>query len=487
MKRVVAVLPLAFAGCVYYNGLWSAHQMARDARRQEAAGEMAQARSSWSLAALRAESVAVHHPTSGWLADALVLQGEGLAGSYGCVDARAPLTRALAITTDVALRERALLAEATCALRDSDAALAERLADSVLVSRDRDRRSQAASLAGRAALFRGAPDSAVVLLARSTLHTAGIERVLVLLRLGRVDAADALCDTVARSRPLEEEWDSIFTTFAAVAGTERASRVVARIASRARMSGGARARVYLEDGDRLLAAGAFDSADARYVQAGGAAPDSAEADVARLRRIRERLAGRATLESLPVITRALTPLVELGSAVTEARRLVAIVRRIQETDSTVVSTFRNGEIARDSLGAHRLASDLWLHFARRQPASVYAPKAILAALPITSPLTDSLVAVLDSAYPTSPYTLALHGKATAAYTDAEDSLARLFGFRDVGLAFVAMREAVATRWAPPVPGPKGPRLEDLPPPIRRAPVPSRNPVRPQSSTTDIQP
>lgn len=487
MRRLAAALPFALAGCVYYNGLWSAHQFARDARRQEAAGQVAQARTSWALAALRAESVAVRHPTSRWLADALVLQGEGLAGSFGCADARAPLTRALTITTDVALRERALLAQGMCALGDSDAALAGRLADSVLASKDADRRSHAAALAGRAALLRGAPDTAVMFLARSTLRTAAVARVLVLLRLGRVEDADALCDTLVQRRPLEGEWDSVFTTFAEVAGAERASRVVGRITPRARWSGGARARAYLDDGDRLLRIDQFDSADARYVQAGRAAPDSAEADIAQFRRIRARLIGRATPESLSAISMALAPLAEHGAAVTEARQLVAVIRRLQTTDSTALSAFRNGELARDSLGAHRLAAEILLRFARGRPTSIFAPKAILAALPITAPPNDSLVAVLDATYPTSPYTLAFRGKATTAYTAAEDSLAQLFGLHDVGLGSITPRVVVASRWAPPVPGPKGPRLEDIPPAAKPTPVRTRIPARQQSPSVDDRP
>ena len=87
-------LPLV-AGCAYYNRMWSAERLAREARRQEANGLQAQARINWGLAAAKAESVLVRHPRSRWADDALVLQGEALARSGACAAAGDPLERAL--------------------------------------------------------------------------------------------------------------------------------------------------------------------------------------------------------------------------------------------------------------------------------------------------------------------------------------------------------------------------------------------------------
>src|SRR5439155_512706 len=81
----------------------------------------------------------------------------------------------------------------------------------------------------------------------------------------------------------------------------------------------------------------------------------------------------------------------------------------------------------DSLRATHLAAALFESFARATPTSLFAPKAIVAALALEPGAADSLLPVLDSAYPASPYTLALHGENSPAYAAAEDSLAQMLG------------------------------------------------------------
>jgi hypothetical protein len=118
--------------------------------------------------------------------------------------------------------------------------------------------------------------------------------------------------------------------------------------------------------------------------------------------------------------------------------------------------------------------------AAEHPTSIFAPKALVAALALDAPQHDSIVRVLDSRYAASPYTLALHGDPSPAYAAAEESLAVALGL-DVGRDLAA-----APRWAPPVPGPRGPPL-DAPPvaapeaPRVRAPRPAapRGPARPR--------
>src|SRR3989442_873370 len=91
--------------------------------------------------------------------------------------------------------------------------------------------------------------------------------------------------------------------------------------------------------------------------------------------------------------------------------------------------FGAAELARASLGAPRLAARLYLDFARLHPTSLFAPKAMIAALPLSPAAADSLLAVLDSGYATSPYTQALHGAASPAFAAAEDSPPPALGVR----------------------------------------------------------
>src|SRR5256886_15764762 len=114
------------AGCVYYNGMWSAEQLAKQARRADQRGSTFDARSLWARAAVRAESVVAQHPRSRWAESALVLQGEGLARSGACDRAAVPLGAAARAVRAGALRERALLALAECALAANGPAAAAR-------------------------------------------------------------------------------------------------------------------------------------------------------------------------------------------------------------------------------------------------------------------------------------------------------------------------------------------------------------------------
>ncbi len=447
----------AGSGCVYYNGLWNAHRWAADAEQQERDGRSEAAVVSWSQAAVEAESVAARHPHSGWFPDALVTAAEGLAGSRDCTAAAGYFARIPPVTKDSALLERAALAQATCALAAGDVDGTEAFAKPVLTSKDSDRRSRAALLAGRAAAGRGDFDGAAALLRRSPERRAGVEEILALLDAGRTGRADSLCDALIRRRPLEEDWDSIFASFTRNAGPDVTTRVVGRVVPRARLTAGERARLYLADGFRMLADGKPAAADDRFVRAFTAAPDSAEADKAQVARVWARVAQAAGIDSIPAFVAALAPFAARGGGASDARHLQALLNLLTGPDTTVTGAFRAGEFARDSLYADPLAASLFLGFAHRHPSSVFAPKAIVAAIPLSPRLADSLSRELDARYAASPYSLALRGAPSPGYDVAEDSLARLFGVRGNRVTTAGIRTLAA--WAPPRTGKRGPELE----------------------------
>jgi hypothetical protein len=72
-----------------------------------------------------------------------------------------------------------------------------------------------------------------------------------------------------------------------------------------------------------------------------------------------------------------------------------------------------------------LAGRLFLLVAERYPASVIAPKALLAAAGVRPALRDSVQQVLRRRYPDSPYTRAFAGDFRPEYTVIEDSLRTL--------------------------------------------------------------
>src|SRR5207244_329454 len=137
------------------NAMWNARQLANEARALEAEGRAGDAAAAWARVAVKAESVAVRHPGSPQMDDALVLQREALARIGSCGVAVAPLRRVVQGGSDGSLRERAALVLAECALDAADPAAAGRALAGPLASRDRGRRSRAAYLAARAAVLRG--------------------------------------------------------------------------------------------------------------------------------------------------------------------------------------------------------------------------------------------------------------------------------------------------------------------------------------------
>lgn len=481
------LLALTLTGCAYYNAMWSAERLARDARRLEARGASAEARLNWGRAATKAESVLVRHPSSRWADDALVLQGEGLARSGACSAAARPLERALREVEEADLRERAALAAARCALdRNAPADLAARLLEPVLSSRDARRRSQAAYLAGQVALQRADPATAAERFSRSDLPAAAPARVSALAAAGRGPAAVATVDSVARRDDDETRWTDALAQVGATAGVETAADALDRLLARGRLRAGARARLLIADGDRLRRARRFDRAAGRYTAAAKVAPDSAEALVARVHALLGELAQAREPADLDSVANRLALLsAAAGEArLDEARGLAQRLAGVRGEDGSEVAAFRAAELARDSLDAPALAATLFLRFAARSPGSLFAPKALIAAGQLEPERLDSVRTLLASRYAESPYTLAFGGVASPAFEALEDSLAVTLGVaRAPALAAAA---SVELRVAPPRTGPRGPELDPPPaitaarparsqPPGERRPQPARRP------------
>jgi tetratricopeptide (TPR) repeat protein len=480
--RVVG-LTLAVSGCAYYNAMWSAERFAREARRLEARGQEPEARTQWARAAVKAESVLVHHPQSRWADDAVVLRAEGLARAGTCAAAAAPIAKALATVSETSLRERAGLAAAQCALTTGKPVEAEHALTDALASNDAPRRSRAEFLAGQGAADRLDYDAAVAHFRRSREPAALPARARALLAAGRPVDAAAVLDTVAEGRFREDEWAELLGGLAAAGGVGPASLTLDRMLARSRVPFAARARLLIADGDRRSAAGDLDGAGARYRQAAAAVPGSAgttaEAGTARVREQRALAGAAARPADLSPIIAELTRIVRPGkpgggggaglaapggAGAGEAQRLLELVARVAATSTTPGEAFRSAELARDSLGAPRLAGQLFLELAANDPGSLFAPKALVAALPLVPERHDSILGVLGGTYAASPYTRALRGEASLAYGAAEDSLAR-----ELGVELARGPTAAALRPSALRTGPRGPWLED--PPVRVAPPP----------------
>ena len=112
----LVVLATAVGACAYYNGLYNANHLAKEARRAERQGRTGEARSLWSQAAVKAESVASRHPHSKYRDDAWLLQGTALQSIRSCVSAVRPLELAADSSPDRNIRAEAALRAGQCRL-----------------------------------------------------------------------------------------------------------------------------------------------------------------------------------------------------------------------------------------------------------------------------------------------------------------------------------------------------------------------------------
>ncbi|HET8712883.1 MAG TPA: hypothetical protein VFM23_04285 [Gemmatimonadales bacterium] len=445
-------------GCAYYNAMWSAERYAKDARRAERRGQTSEARSQWALAAAKAERVALRHPRSKWADDALTLQAEGLARSGACDEAASPIKQVRDAVTDPPLRERVALAEAECALSAKQPLQAEAALKLPLASKDDARRSRAELLAGRAAVLRLDYAAAVRHFERSRESAALPERARALLDAGRHTEAAALISSLTGSE-FDGERGDLLARLASAAGPAAASAALDRALKKGRrIPVQEQARLLLADADRRFAHGEYEEAASRYRRAAAVAPaGSNEAGVAAAGEVRVQLTGVREMVELNAVAEELRRLSAAPNGAA-AKALLDLVTHASVAGETPATGFRVAELVRDSLDAPALAGRLFLMAADRDTASLYAPKALVAAIAVLPDRRDSLIGVLDRRYATSPYTRAFHGEPSVAYAAAEDSLARELGL-EIGAAPVvgAMRRVDL-----PIPGPRGPQLDDLP-------------------------
>jgi hypothetical protein len=470
------------AACgAYFNSMWSANHYAAQARHAERDGRAEEARTAWGMAAVKAESVVSRHPHSRWADDALVLQGEALARSGACDRAVVPLQRALEQLSSSALRERAALAAAECMLARGNAAIADSLLSTVIASPDPRRASRAHYLAGLAAEARGDLPAAAAQQAMSQEMHAGPARARALLKAGATTAALALLDTLTRRHVDPEDWDMLLREVAHATSPDTAGRLLDAVLERGGLSSATRARLLVADGDRWFGVKEMTAAAHRYAQAEALVPDSSTGQLARVRHLATTAARATNLGQLREI-RARAARVAAGVSGTAAKEmgdLEALLKRILVTeDASDAAYFEAAELARDTLGAPQIATDLFLTFARNRSGSLFAPKALVAAAALSPERSDSILGSLRGEYPASPYTLALAGEISPAYGAAEDSLAIV-----LGVANEKARAPVLSRGSAglPVPGPRGPPLDAPPstPPAGSEPV--RPPAAPSSA------
>lgn len=432
MKSLVIALPLAAAvsGCAYFNGLYNANRLAAEAERAEREGRPAEARSLWVQAAVKAESVVVRYPESGYRDDALLMQGRALSRSGACLDARSPLERAVATSPEDAIWTDAGLLLAECLLELGNADSARTILLPFVHHWDSSVVYRALWLRGRAALVLGDASSAIQDLSRTPIPDATLDYAAALVAAGRVGEAAARLDSARRRSFDEHQWAVILHAVGG-ANPEIASTIVDSLVENDALTAGQRARLFLDDAERWHER---DPArrEARLARALAAAGDSVESRIARARLLESRLHSADAADSLPEIVEQLERLAtEGGQVAADTRKLRRILSRgvpaVKGSGRMDPQLFRFAEEVRDSLALPRLAARLFLEVANRYPRSPFAPKALLAAAGTWEGDRERALRRLRTEYGNSPYARAAAGLAAPGFEALEDSLRAILG------------------------------------------------------------
>ena len=461
---------MAGEGCVYYNSMWSAERLAKEAQRQETEGQVAMAKLTWARAAVKAESIVIRHPRSRWADDALVLQIEGLANSGNCMAIDEPMARAEASVSDDALHERVALAGAHCALAQGHPGAVPALLHDVVTSKDADRRSVAFCLLGQSAAARADWEQAIDAFSRSKEPNAAMGRARALLAAGRIPEARVFLDTLAGRHFDDSLWAATLSDIARAAGDSVASLALDSLLARSRMPLGSKARLLLADGDRLRRAGRHGPAGARYDLVLRLVPDSVEGAQAEVRALLAAAGAAPGIADLTPIASRVDQIVSRGAGPSQHEAEVAqrVLGEVRSPENTDIGYFRAGEIARDTLVAPALAAAWFGRIPQQFPNSLFAPKALIALAMLSPGTSDSVLAVLDSTFPASPYTMALRGDVSPAYQALEDSLGEALGLTKLGVPAL-FAQGIGTA----VPGQKGPQLDPADAAVAARPVAGR--------------
>jgi hypothetical protein len=203
-----------------------------------------------------------------------------------------------------------------------------------------------------------------------------------------------------------------------------------------------RARLALHDGDTATA----------WAELNQLASQSATAiaNAARVALARSRLETADELQDLRAMRPILLPAISdpNAQALIRSMAMVDVLTSKAQNEGQLVALFAAAEIARDDLGAHKLARKLFITFADVAPQTPWAPKALLAALAL-APDADDAPVLRDRLlqYSTSPYVMATEDGAVAeAFESAEERLQRsLIILREEGAALAQQQDLSVTR------------------------------------------
>jgi hypothetical protein len=467
VRRVALFLALLLVagGCSYYNGMYNTKRLAGRARKAEKEGRTFDATTLWGQVGVKAESVLAQHPNSKWADEARLLQATSMSRLRDCASALRPLETLVISSSNPAIVEDANVLLGECRTTLGDAAGAADAYGRLIGSKDPMRRRRALFAHGRAQRMQGNYQLALEELAGTDQPGTAGERAAALAGLGRLEETSQLVDSLLSERDTLVPWDSLLAG-AARHDPEAAARLTDRIVAEKDLPLGLRCRLLVADAVRWRPTDLARS-DARLAQMERLAAGSLQAADARMSALRLEL---SEVDSLPALSAWATRAEDLAEGTGQvgpvALQLAGQARRmLQVADSVApgapngdLRLFLGGEIARDSLGAPRLALRQFQRIVNDWPRSPFAAKALLALIPLEPARADSLQQVLSTSYAASPYLAMIENGASAEYEALEDSLLRFSlsfrpGTRRPGIQNLRPQNAPST----PAPTPAAPR------------------------------
>ncbi len=411
MTRVLRRLAplILLASCAYFNGIYNAKEASRRAEKQLRAGKDGEAAASYASAAIKAETVLARYPKSRWSSEALYVAGVGEAMSDQCPLAIGRLERFLARDVDRQKREHAVVALASCHVRQGKYSRALTMLEPVLRSDQKLAASRATLWAARAAIGMGDNERANSLLAAVDVGATQWELAIASMQRGDVARAESLFTMRAQRGDYREELLPALRELWAQGRGDQVLAIVNRYeASRLRSS--LKARLYLTVADLLTDAQSDSAARTFLLRTKRLSTDTL---------LDKEASARLTLLSL----RDRAALVDVASAITgsaNAARGTSMQRRFEENvllisllqgkaDPSGSALFLAGEVARDSLRARALAASLFLRAASPRLGAAIGAKALLAAAAIMPDSAERFHERLRAEHPRSPYLVLLQG------------------------------------------------------------------------------
>ncbi len=441
---------LLVAGCSYFNGIYNARGAARRGDKALRQGKEEEAAGSFAMSSVVAESVLARYRRSHWRDEAMYLAGRGAALSDQCDRATRRLAQFLdSPSRDAFKRDQSTIALAACDVKQTRYLDALGRLEPLLGSKDKNIAAPAALWSARASIAMGRTDDAGRFLAMVGVGSAQWELASASMARQEYTRAESLLALRGAQGDYRDELLAWLRDLWRADQRAAVEAIAARY-DRARMSTRDKVRLHmavadLEIGDHMDTLARGHLLTARRLTTDTTIDREADA--------RLTLLAIGQMSQLVDVVNAINRLEEKSRGSVLQRRLsdnLLLVNLLAgATDVSGASLFLAGEIARDSLRSPALAHTLFTRVVATLPATLMAPRALLAAGAVLPDSAEVYTERVRTRYPRSVFNVLLDGRdpgTQPAYRAVEESLRQAWA-----KTMLAWTDTL-TRLHPPAPG-----------------------------------